>query len=51
MKEKYLLTVLHIQILITVFLFGCFPALNLLLKLEVSEKRALRFVLNGYESP
>ena len=43
MKEKHLLTVLYIQILITVFLSGCFLVLNLLQKLEASKKE--HFVL------
>ena len=50
MKLKYLLSVLHIQILIKVLLFRCFLVLKSTVKIESLYKRALRFVLNDYDS-
>ena len=43
-KEKYLLTVSFIQILITVLLIGCFVELNLA-TIEDLQKRVLPFVV------
>ena len=48
-KEKYLLTVSFIQILITVLLIGCFVELNLA-TIEDLQKRVLPFVVYDWES-